>query len=131
MIKLVTDQRGSFTVEATFICTISIAVTMALFYVIIFYTDRIFVESKVRRTIARQCEIEEYQGLLGSGELSKQKDLDIFSSMYQLHYEIPKRFPLTDDYLSKDFFSFDVIVKKCDKEEGELVRFYEARKVRK
>lgn len=129
--KILSDNQGSFTVEATFIFTISISVIMSLFYVLMFYTDLVFMESKVRRTINEQHVLTAYQGLMGSGMLNKQSSIDIFSSEYVLDYQIPRRFPLTEEYLGKDFSSFCVLVKDCDKDKGELIRFYEAIKARK
>lgn len=124
------DQRGSFTVEATFVSIISIAVIMALLYALLFYTDCVFIESKVRRAITEEYEMENCKGVLGEGTLKKQVELDIFSSEYQLQYQIPNAFPLTKEYLEKEFFSYAVIVKNCDREEAEFIRLSEAIKSR-
>lgn len=129
--KILSDNQGSFTVEATFIVTISIAVIMSLFYVLMFYTDLVYIESKVRRTISEQHVLTAYDGVMGKGTLNKQSSIDIFCSQYVLDYQIPKRFPLTEQYLNRDFSSLTVLVKDCDKDKGELIRFYEAIKARK
>lgn len=124
--KIKISNSGNFTVESTFVMVILIGIIMAMLYVSLYCFDRINVGCEAKMSVKSGSPEKSYTGQLGSGKLSKKKELNYFYAEYRLDYNIPIRFLLSEDYVDNQFSNFRVQIRVCNKKASDTIWMYDA-----
>lgn len=120
------DNKGNFTVEATFIMLIIIGVILAVLYVALYCTDCSILNSKLKKQVRKENINGTVNGLLGEGNITKTSEWGIWCSTYEIKYHVGMELGFIEKYLDKGFFEGAACVTICQKDACEFIRMYEA-----
>lgn len=120
------NNKGNFTVEATFVMLIIMGVILSILFVTLYCTDCTILESTLRKQIRNDNAKGTISGLLGEGDVRNTSGWDIWCATYEVKYDVGIQYPFTEEYLGNEFEKVTANVTICDKDTCEFIRMYEA-----
>ncbi|SET28960.1 hypothetical protein [[Clostridium] polysaccharolyticum] len=123
--KMLLNDRGSFTVEASFVMVIILGIIISILFMMIYCFERVCLECDARNNIKYEEKKECYQGQLGKGEWEKAFDLDIMVLEYKLGYYISVTYPFTEKYIENSFTHYNAVIRSCERKASDMIRMYD------
>lgn len=128
--KGILDDRGSFTVEASFVMVIILGIIISILFMMLYCFERVCIECEARNNIKYEEVKKDYQGQLGKGEWRKVLDLDIMVLEYKLGYHVLITYPFTKEYIENSFTHYNAVIRSCESKASDMIRMYDVTKNR-